>query len=110
MSLAKDLVDRNVSAGRLCFSVDMGPAVRDADAVFIAVGTPTRRGDGHADLSFSLPLPKNWPPSDGLHGRRNQIDCPCWYRQGGRKIIRAANPACDFNVAANSTARGCRHF
>ena len=47
----EDLVDRNVSAGRLRFSVDMGPAVRDADAVFIAVGTPTRRGDGHAGRS-----------------------------------------------------------
>ena len=48
----EDLVARNVTAGRLRFSTNLGPAVRDADAVFIAVGTPTRRGDGHADLSF----------------------------------------------------------
>ena len=40
------------SAGRLRFGGDLAAAVADADAVFIAVGTPSRRGDGHADLSF----------------------------------------------------------
>ena len=47
----EDLVARNVSAGRLSFTVDLPTAVKGADAVFIAVGTPARRGDGHADLS-----------------------------------------------------------
>ncbi len=47
-----DLVDRNVRQGRLSFTTDIGPAVEKADAVFIAVGTPSRRGDGHADLSY----------------------------------------------------------
>jgi UDPglucose 6-dehydrogenase len=46
------LVATNVQAGRLTFSTDLAAAVRDAEAVFIAVGTPSRRGDGHADLSF----------------------------------------------------------
>jgi UDPglucose 6-dehydrogenase len=46
------LVAQNVKAGRLFFSTDASQAVRDADAVFIAVGTPSRRGDGHADLSY----------------------------------------------------------
>src|SRR5919108_351785 len=46
------LVEGNVKAGRLAFSTDLAPAVAGADAVFIAVGTPSRRGDGHADLSF----------------------------------------------------------
>jgi UDPglucose 6-dehydrogenase len=46
------LVANNVRAGRLSFSTDLPSAVRDADAVFIAVGTPSRRGDGHADLSY----------------------------------------------------------
>ena len=46
------LVARNVEAGRLAFSTDLGAAVAGADIVFIAVGTPSRRGDGHADLSF----------------------------------------------------------
>lgn len=46
------LVERNVRGGRLAFTTDLGSAVAEADAVFIAVGTPSRRGDGHADLSY----------------------------------------------------------
>jgi UDPglucose 6-dehydrogenase len=46
------LVASNVKAGRLSFSTDLASAVKGADAVFIAVGTPSRRGDGHADLSY----------------------------------------------------------
>ena len=46
------LVARNVQAGRLAFTTEAAEAVRGADAVFIAVGTPSRRGDGHADLSY----------------------------------------------------------
>ncbi|MFO8124902.1 UDP-glucose dehydrogenase family protein [Yoonia sp.] len=47
-----DLMVRNIAAGRLSFTGDLKAASQDADAVFIAVGTPSRRGDGHADLSF----------------------------------------------------------
>jgi UDPglucose 6-dehydrogenase len=47
-----DLVARNVREGRLSFTLDGVEAIKSADAVFIAVGTPTRRGDGHADLSY----------------------------------------------------------
>lgn len=47
-----DLVERNVRDGRLTFTVDGAEAISRADAVFIAVGTPSRRGDGHADLSY----------------------------------------------------------
>ncbi len=47
-----ELVAANVRAGRLSFTTDLAEAVRDAEAVFIAVGTPSRRGDGHADLSY----------------------------------------------------------
>ncbi len=46
------LVAANVQAGRLTFTTDLAAAVAGADAVFIAVGTPSRRGDGHADLSY----------------------------------------------------------
>jgi UDPglucose 6-dehydrogenase len=46
------LVANNVQAGRLSFTTDLKPAVAGASAVFIAVGTPSRRGDGHADLSY----------------------------------------------------------
>src|SRR5215211_1755102 len=47
-----DLVAKNVREGRLSFATDLAGPVREADAVFIAVGTPSRRGDGHADLSY----------------------------------------------------------
>src|SRR5688500_12971785 len=46
------LVAKNVGAGRLSFTMDINEAVKSADAVFIAVGTPSRRGDGHADLTY----------------------------------------------------------
>ncbi|TWB63783.1 UDP-glucose dehydrogenase family protein [Nitrospirillum viridazoti] len=47
-----DLVAKNAKAGRLSFTTDLAAAVKGVDAVFIAVGTPSRRGDGHADLSY----------------------------------------------------------
>lgn len=46
------LVERNADAGRLLFSTELASAVESCDAIFIAVGTPSRRGDGHADLSY----------------------------------------------------------
>ena len=48
----EDLVRNNMRAGRLTFTTDLASACRGQDAVFIAVGTPSRRGDGHADLSY----------------------------------------------------------
>ncbi|MBN9013609.1 MAG: UDP-glucose/GDP-mannose dehydrogenase family protein, partial [Rhizobiales bacterium] len=48
----EDLVAVNVRAGRLNFTTDLLAPVSEADAVFIAVGTPSRRGDGHADLAY----------------------------------------------------------
>src|SRR3546814_12341163 len=47
-----DLLQKNTAAGRLSFTTDLGAAVKSADAVFIAVGTTSRRGDGQADLSY----------------------------------------------------------
>ncbi|MDP8995320.1 MAG: UDP-glucose 6-dehydrogenase, partial [Pseudomonadota bacterium] len=47
----EQLVARNVEGGRLTFTTDVVAGVADAEAIFIAVGTPSRRGDGHADLS-----------------------------------------------------------
>lgn len=46
-----DIVENNVRQGRLSFTTELRPAVHDTEAAFIAVGTPSRRGDGHADLS-----------------------------------------------------------
>ena len=50
----EELMAKNVAAGRLSFTLDLAQAVAGADAVFIAVGTPTRRGDGHADLTYVM--------------------------------------------------------
>ena len=47
-----ELLERNLRNGRIEFSTDLGRAVAEADLIFLAVGTPMRRGDGHADLSF----------------------------------------------------------
>src|SRR5882757_6804148 len=48
----EDLLARQIKAGRISFTTNLDEAVKDADAVFIAVGTPTRRSDGHADLTY----------------------------------------------------------
>jgi UDPglucose 6-dehydrogenase len=58
----EDLVEKNVKAGRLTFTTDLAAAMTDADLVFIAVGTPTRRGDGHADLSYVFAAVEDFAP------------------------------------------------
>ncbi|MEL7198882.1 MAG: UDP-glucose/GDP-mannose dehydrogenase family protein [Pseudomonadota bacterium] len=52
------LVESNVAAGRLSFTTDLAEGIKDASAIFIAVGTPSRRGDGHADLTFVYQVAK----------------------------------------------------
>ena len=53
-----ELVELNLREGRLSFSTELAEPVGSAEAVFIAVGTPSRRGDGHADLSFGYAAPR----------------------------------------------------
>ena len=68
------LVARNVAEERLMFVTDGAEAIAAADAVFIAVGTPSRRGDGHADLSFVRAAAEAVAQvRDGLHGDRHQV-------------------------------------
>jgi UDPglucose 6-dehydrogenase len=57
-----DLLERNIRARRIIFTGDLGPAVAEADVVFLAVGTPMRRGDGHADLSYVFQAVENLAP------------------------------------------------
>ena len=66
------LVAKNVAAGRLSFSTDLAAEVPTADVIFIAVGTPTRRGDGHADLSYVYAANQNALLQERLYrgGRR----------------------------------------
>ena len=55
------LVKANVERGRLSFTTDLAGGGGDAEAVFIAVGTPARRGDGHADLSYVFDAARELP-------------------------------------------------
>ena len=57
-----ELVAKNVEAGRLSFTLDLQQALPGTDAVFIAVGTPSRRGDGHADLSYVYAAAREMAP------------------------------------------------
>lgn len=98
----EELVERNVSAGRLHFSTDLGPAVSAADAVFIAVGTPTRRGDGHADLSYVYAVAEQI--ADHLRDYTvvvTKSTVPVGTGREVEEIIRKKNPTADFGVVSN---------
>jgi len=97
-----DLVHRNVAAKRLNFTSEITDVVKDADAVFIAVGTPERRGDGHADLSYVYAAAKEIAPH--LHGYTLVVTKSTVPVGTGREvegIIRQTNPDADFDVASN---------
>src|SRR3546814_3469389 len=83
----KDVLDHNVTAGRLTFTTDLKTAVADADAVFIAVGTPTRRGDGHADLSYVFAAAEE--VADSLTGYTVIVTKSTVHVGTGRKIKRS---------------------
>ena len=98
----EDLVARNVTAGRLHFTTEPGRAVAGADAVFIAVGTPTRRGDGHADLTYVFDAAREL--AGHLSGYTVVVTKSTVPVGTGRKvetIIRDASPDADFDVASN---------
>ena len=97
-----DLVKRNVKAGRLSFSLDYAPFVEDSDAVFIAVGTPSRRGDGHADLTYVYAAAEEIAAH--LSGYTVVVDkstVPVGTAKEVASIIRKANPKADFDIASN---------
>jgi UDPglucose 6-dehydrogenase len=98
----EDLVRRNSSAGRLDFSTDLASAVADADLVFIAVGTPTRRGDGHADLKYVYAAAEE--VAHRLQGYTVIVDkstVPVGTAREVSRVVRKANPDADFDVASN---------
>ena len=98
----EDLLTKNVAAGRLSFSGDLALAVAEADAVFIAVGTPARRGDGHADLTFVYAAAKEIAKSlSGYTIVVTKSTVPVGTNRQVKKIIRKANPDADFDVASN---------
>lgn len=96
------LVQRNVREGRLHFTQDLTDAVRDADAVFIAVGTPTRRGDGFADLSFVYAAAKEIAEvMDGYTVIVTKSTVPVGTGDEVERIIRETCPDADFAVVSN---------
>ncbi|MFS4437094.1 UDP-glucose dehydrogenase family protein [Paracoccaceae bacterium GXU_MW_L88] len=96
------LMDKNVKAGRLSFTTDMKTAVAEADAVFIAVGTPTRRGDGHADLTFVYAAAAEIAGYlDGYTVVVTKSTVPVGTNREVERVIRAARPDADFDVASN---------
>ena len=96
------LVASNVAAGRLSFTTDLAAAVGDADAVFIAVGTPSRRGDGHADLSFVHAAAAEIAGAiTGFTVIVDKSTVPVGTGDEVERIIRTTNPAADFAVVSN---------
>lgn len=96
------LVADNVKAGRLSFTTDLKAAVAQADAVFIAVGTPSRRGDGHADLSYVYAAAKEIAEAmDGYTVVVTKSTVPVGTGREVEKIIRETRPDADFDVVSN---------
>lgn len=97
-----DLVKTNVDAGRLSFDCEAKEAVRAAEIVFIAVGTPTRRGDGHADLSYVYQAAEELAGMiEGYTVIVNKSTVPVGTGDEVEAIIRKANPDAEFDVASN---------
>jgi UDPglucose 6-dehydrogenase len=97
-----ELVVNNFAAGRLSFTTDLAPAVKGANAVFIAVGTPSRRGDGHADLSYVYAASKTIAGAlDGLTVIVNKSTVPVGTGDEVERLIREENPRADFAVVSN---------
>ncbi|MGY3620379.1 UDP-glucose dehydrogenase family protein [Bradyrhizobium sp. USDA 10063] len=96
------LVAANVKAKRLDFTTDLKDPVAEADAVFIAVGTPSRRGDGHADLSYVYAAAREIAAAlKGFTVVVTKSTVPVGTGDEVERLIREANPAADVAVASN---------
>ncbi len=96
------LVADNAKAGRLTFTGDLAAAVDGVEAVFIAVGTPTRRGDGHADLTYVYAAAEQVARAlTGYAVIITKSTVPVGTSRQVSEIIRAARPDLDFDVASN---------
>jgi UDPglucose 6-dehydrogenase len=96
------LVARNAAAGRLKFEKSLSVTVADADLVFIAVGTPSRRGDGHADLSYVREAARQI--AQAMRGYTvvvTKSTVPVGTGREVAEIIKATNPQADFDVVSN---------
>src|SRR5438046_2399367 len=97
-----ELVATNVKARRLSFTTDLSKPVADADAVFIAVGTPSRRGDGHADLSYVYAVAREIAAAlNGFTVVVTKSTVPVGTGDEVERIIREARPNADVCVVSN---------
>ncbi len=97
-----ELLERNLRNGRISFSTDLGEAVREADLVFLAVGTPMRRGDGHADLSFVFQAVEDIAPHlNGFTVITTKSTVPVGTSREIERRLRALRPDADFAVCSN---------
>jgi UDPglucose 6-dehydrogenase len=97
-----DLVAKGIKSGRLTFTTELAEAVANADAVFIAVGTPSRRGDGHADLRFVEAAAADIARAlTGYTVIVTKSTVPVGTGRRVADIIRETNPAADFDIASN---------
>ncbi len=96
------LLARNLEAGRIIFSTELGPAVADADIVFLAVGTPMRRGDGHADLSYVFQAVEDLAPHlNGFTVVTTKSTVPVGTSREIEKRLKALRPDADVAVCSN---------
>lgn len=97
-----DLMARNVEAGRLSFVDDLTEAVKGSTAIFIAVGTPTRRGDGHADLTYVMSAAKEIAAALTDYAVIvTKSTVPVGTNRKVKDLIAASNPEADFDVVSN---------
>ncbi len=97
-----DLVAGNAKAGRLKFTTGLAPAVKAADAVFIAVGTPSRRGDGHADLSYVYGAAREIAQAmDGFTVVITKSTVPVGTGDEVERVIAETRADCDCAVVSN---------
>jgi len=93
---------RNVEAGRLSFTVNLKDAIDGADAIFIAVGTPTRRGDGHADLTYVLAAAREIAETiESYKVIVTKSTVPVGTNRMIAEEMKKANPSAEFDVASN---------
>jgi UDPglucose 6-dehydrogenase len=98
----EELLERNLRNGRINFSTELAPAVRGADLVFLAVGTPMRRGDGHADLSFVFKAVEELAPHlDGFTVIATKSTVPVGTSREIEQHLRQLRPDADFAVCSN---------
>jgi UDPglucose 6-dehydrogenase len=96
------LISKNAAAGRLSFTTDLSAAVDGAEAVFIAVGTPTRRGDGHADLTYVMAAAAEIGRAlTGYAVVVTKSTVPLGTNRKVAEALREANPTAAFDVASN---------